>query len=122
KFTWRAGATYVTGSGLAPYIGYATSFQPVVGQTKEGTAFSPTVGKQIEAGIKFDGRTLSDAIKLFATAAVFRIEQSNVLTLDPDPTAPPNAQVQTGEVVSKGVELELVTRIHEQLSVNAAYS
>jgi iron complex outermembrane receptor protein len=30
--------------------------------------------------------------------------------------------VQTGEVVSKGAELELVTRIRQQLSINASYS
>jgi len=42
---------------------------------------------------------------------VFRIEQSNVLTTDP---ANANFQVQTGEVVSKGVELEAVARIRQR--------
>ena len=28
KFTYRAGANYVTSSGIAPYISYATSFEP----------------------------------------------------------------------------------------------
>lgn len=122
KFTWRAGATYVTVSGIGPYVSFATSFQPIVGQTKDGSAFSPSVGKQVEAGVKYDGSTLDEDIKLFATAALFRIEQSNVLTQDPDLAAPPGSQVQAGEVVSKGVELEVVTRIREQLSINASYS
>ncbi len=127
RFTWRVGGTYVTESGIAPYISYATSFQPVVGQTFDGDAFSPSVGEQIEVGVKYDGRTLDDSIRVFATAAAFRIEQTNVLTLDPralDPVSgvPPTAQVQTGEVVSEGIELELVARIREQLSINAAYS
>lgn len=119
KFTWRAGAAYVTESGVAPYLSYATSFQPVVGQTRGGTAFEPTVGAQWEAGIKYDARGLGDDMKLFATAALFRIAQTNVLTTDP---ADANFQVQAGEVVSKGVELELVGRFRQQLSVNAAYS
>ncbi|TVV75760.1 TonB-dependent siderophore receptor [Sphingomonas solaris] len=119
RFSWRVGGTYVTESGIAPYVSYATSFQPVVGQALGGEAFRPTVGKQVEGGIKFDARGLGEGVKLFATAAVFRIEQSNVLTTDPRNVL---FQVQTGEVVSKGVELEVVGRFNEQLSVNAAYS
>ncbi len=119
KFTWRAGATYLTSAGIAPYLSYATSFQPVVGQTFSGEAFKPTEGKQWEAGVKYDARSLGDDIKLFATAALFRIEQSNVLTTDPSNV---NFQVQTGQVVSKGAELEVVTRIHERLSINASYT
>lgn len=125
KFTWRVGATYVTDAGVAPYVSYATSFQPIVGARADGTLFDPTEGKQWEAGVKYDARGLSDDIKLFATAAVFRIEQSNVVTLDPNAGTggvPANAQVQTGEVTSEGFELELVTRIRQQLSINASYT
>lgn len=118
-FTWRAGATYVTDDGIAPYVSYATSFQPVVGQSFGGEAFSPSVGKQIEAGVKFDGRNMDEAFKIFATGAIYRIEQSNVVTPD---TANPGFSVQTGEVVSKGIELEVVARIRQQLSINASYS
>ena len=119
KFTWRVGGTYVTEAGIAPYASYATSFQPIVGQTFDGQAFSPTEGKQWEVGVKYDARGLGDGVKLFATAAVFHIQQSNVLTNDLNHTG---FQVQTGEVVSKGVEFEVVTRIRQQLSINASYS
>lgn len=122
KFTWRVGATYLADNGVAPYISYATSFQPIVGQTFRGEAFRPTVGSQVEAGVKYDGRTLSDEVKIFATGAVFRIQQTNVLTLDTAAGVTPGSQVQTGEVISKGLELEVVTRIREQLSVNASYT
>ena len=121
KFTWRVGATYVTDAGIAPYVSYATSFLPVVGATFTGDAFSPSSGEQIEAGVKYDARLLDD-VKLFATAAVFRIEQTNVVTDDPDQINHPGGKVQAGEVVSKGLELEVVTRIREQLSINASYS
>ena len=119
KTTWRVGANYVTEIGVAPYISYATSFQPIAGQTFGGTAFKPTEGKQVEGGVKYDSGALIDGVKLFATAAVFQIEQSNVLTTDP---ANINFQVQTGQVKSKGYELEAVTRIRDNLSINAAYS
>ena len=119
KFTWRAGATYVTESGIAPYISYATSFQPLVGQTFGLEAFDPSEGKQIEAGVKFDGRNMSDDFKIFATGAIYRIRQSNVLTQD---TVNPGFSVQTGEVTSKGLELEIVARIRQQLSINASYT
>jgi iron complex outermembrane recepter protein len=119
KFSWRAGATYVTGAGIAPYVSYATSFEPVVGATFGGVAFNPSTAKQWEGGIKYDARGLGDDIKLFATASVFRIKQSNVLTDDP---ANLFFKVQVGEVVSKGAEFELVTRLYEKLSINASYS
>lgn len=121
KFTWRVGGTYVTDSGVAPYVSYATSFLPVVGATFDGDTFSPSSGKQWEVGVKYDARLAND-VKLFATAALFRIDQTNVVTDDPDQTNRPGGKVQTGKVVSKGVELEAVARIREQLSINAAYS
>jgi iron complex outermembrane receptor protein len=125
KFTWRVGGTYVTEAGVAPYVSYATSFQPIVGAQADGTLFNPTEGKQWEAGVKYDARGLGNDIKLFATAAVFHIKQNNVATLDPRAGTggiPANAQVQTGEVTSEGVELELTTRIRQQLSINASYT
>ena len=119
NFTWRVGGTYVSPVGLAPYVSYATSFQPIVGQSFGGAAFQPSSGKQWEAGLKYDARGLSPDVKLFATAAVFHIKQSNVLTTDPGNA---NFSVQTGEVTSKGVELEGVARIRQRLSINASYT
>lgn len=119
KFTYRLGATYLTKAGLAPYLSYATSFQPTVGQDLGGRAFRPTTGRQIEAGVKLDDRALGGGVSLFATAAVYRLEQDNVLTPDP---ANSLFQVQTGEVTVEGAELELVTRLADRTSVNAAYT
>ncbi|MGE4323843.1 MAG: TonB-dependent siderophore receptor [Sphingobium sp.] len=119
KFTWRVGATYVTEAGIAPYIGYSTSFMTNVGSTFEEERFKPSTGKQWEAGIKYDGRNLGDAVKLFATAALFRIQQDNPLLTDPENVF---FDIQTGRIVSKGIELEAVARFHQKLSVNASYS
>lgn len=119
KFTWRAGATYVTDAGIAPYISYSTSFLTNVGSTFAGERFLPSEGKQWEAGIKYDARDLGDDVKLFATAAVFRIQQDNPLLTDPNNVF---FDIQTGRIVSKGVELEAVARFYQKLSINASYS
>lgn len=121
KFTYRAGVNYLTASGVAPYLAYGTSFEPVLGSDSvTGAAFKPSAGRQIEGGVKFDARGLGEGIKLFATAAVFKITQTNVVSTLPAIT--PVFGTQTGEVEVKGGELEFVARIHDQLSINGSYS
>lgn len=121
KFTWRAGATYVSDGGVAPYISYATSFEPVLGtDSVTGDAFRPSSGRQIEGGVKFDARGLGDGVTLFATAAVFDIRQTNVVSTLPSVT--PVFGTQSGEVEVYGGELELVARIRDRLTINASYS
>lgn len=122
KFTYRAGANYVTQSGIAPYISYSTSFEPVIGRsTTTDEPFRPTTVKQWEGGLKYDARGLPSNIKLFATGAVFDIKERNFVVAQVGPTNPFGA-TQGGEVEVKGVELELVSRINQQLSINASYS
>ncbi|AKM09481.1 TonB-dependent siderophore receptor [Croceicoccus naphthovorans] len=121
KFTYRIGANYVSESGIAPYISYATSFEPLLGTdfvTEE--AFNPSEGEQIEAGIKFDGRAFGDDVKIFATAAVFDITQKNVVTTGGGTL--PMFGTQSGEVEVQGGEIEVVARIRNQLSINGSYS
>jgi iron complex outermembrane recepter protein len=121
KFTWRVGANYVTDSGIAPYVSYSTSFEPVLGRDSVTLApYKPSTGRQWEGGIKYDARGLSPDVKLFATAALFDIVQSNVVTVGANLT--PLNGTQAGKVEVWGGELELVARIREQLSINASYS
>lgn len=120
-FSYRAGLSHVFDNGVAPYIGYARSFEPTAGADRDGTAFDPTTGNQIEAGVKWDGRLLGPNNRLFATLAAYRLTQRNVLTPDPRNTGGEGFQVQTGEVRVRGIEAELVARFDERLSVNAAY-
>ncbi len=119
RFSYRLGATYLTRLGLAPYASYSTSFQPQVGQDRTGAPFAPSVGRQVEAGLKYDGRTLPRDVHVLATAAVYQLRQANVLTPDPSNTA---FSVQTGAARVRGVELELVTRVRDTWSVNASYT
>ncbi len=96
-FSGRAGLSYVSDYGVAPYVSYSESFVPNSGVDASGNTFDPSVGRQWEVGVKyqpigFDG--------LF-TIAYFDIAKSNVLNYLSSGFA-----VATGEVASRGLELE----------------
>lgn len=121
RLTWRAGVNYVTPSGLAPYLSYSTSFEPVLGaDSVTGDAFRPTTGRQWEAGVKLDGRALGPDVRLFATAALFDIRQNDVVSTTA--SVLPVFGTQVGEVSVRGGEVEVVARVRDQLSVNGSYS
>jgi iron complex outermembrane receptor protein len=114
KFTGRAGLTYVTEFGLAPYISYSESFLPTIGTEapeRGGKAFAPTEGEQYEVGVKYQPFD-----KTLITASVFQVKQKNVLTGDDDY---PQYQSQDGEVRSRGVELEVKSSL-DNIDVLAA--
>jgi iron complex outermembrane receptor protein len=119
EFTYRVGVNYVFDNGLAPYVQTATSFQPVTGATFAGEPFEPTTGDQIEAGLKYDGRTLGRGVRVFGSLSAYEIVQENVLTPDPINLF---FSVQEGEVEVKGVELEVSARIRERLTLNLAFT
>lgn len=121
KFTYRVGVNYVTSSGIAPYVSYATSFEPVLGTDSITLKpFKPSSVKQWEGGVKFDARGMPSGVKLFATVAAFDIKETNFYSAQVGPT--PVSGTQAGAVEVYGAELELVARIHEQLSINGSYS
>jgi iron complex outermembrane receptor protein len=114
KFTGRAGLTYVTEFGLAPYVSYSESFVPAVGTVapeRGGGAFKPTEGQQYEVGVKYQPFD-----KTLITAAVFELKQKNALTMD---NANPQYSTQSGEVRTRGIELEAKSSI-DNIDVLAA--
>jgi iron complex outermembrane receptor protein len=115
KFTGRAGLTYLSEIGLAPYASYSTSFLPVTGVSFSGQPFQPTEGKQIEGGLKFQPKSSNS----FLTADVFQITQTNVGVPDPDH---PFSTLQQGEIRARGYEFEAVGNLVSTLNFNAAYS
>lgn len=102
-FTGRAGLTYLADNGLAPYLSFSQSFQPVGGVQRNGDTFKPLKGKQWEAGIKYEPRGVDGMLMLSA----YELTQENVLTADPtNVTTGASFQVQTGKVRVRGIELE----------------
>jgi iron complex outermembrane receptor protein len=114
-FTWRAGLSWQLASGIAPYVSYATSFQPQAGSTFDGTPFQPTRGKQYEVGVKFQPKGYN---ALF-TLAAFDLRQQNVETLDDDH---PGFMTQTGEIRSRGFEAEARMSLTDSLNLIASYA
>ena len=117
EFTYHAGLNYILRDGLVPYVSYATSFQPTSGADYQGSAFTPTTGNQVEAGLKFQPGSLPPGTHLLVTLAAYDLTQNNVLTPDP---AHAFFQVQTGQVEVKGLELEGVMRVGDHWSFNTA--
>lgn len=121
KFTYRVGGNYVFDNGFAPYVSYATSFEPVLGTDSVTLKeFDPSEGEQVEAGIKYDARGLPDGYELLLTAAAYQIKQSNLVSTSPSIT--PVFGTQLGEVEVNGIEFEAVSRINDSLSINASFS
>ncbi|RXV65785.1 TonB-dependent siderophore receptor [Burkholderia stabilis] len=118
-FSGRVGLTYEGDAGLSPYVSYSTSFDPVIGVRLYGGGLpKPTRGTQTEAGLRWQppGRNL------MLNAAVYQINQTNVVTPTPvnlDPTG--TSSVQTGEVRSRGIELSAVGKLTRELSIVASY-
>jgi iron complex outermembrane receptor protein len=117
-FTGRVALGYLFDSGVAPYISYSTSFEPQIGTTSPESGsrpYTPTRGQQTEIGIKYQPNNL-DA--LFAVS-LFDMKQKDVLTPDPENIL---YSIQTGEVGSRGVELEARAAITRQIKLIANYS
>lgn len=115
KFSGRAGLIYNFENGIAPYVSYATSYNPIIGLNAQNQLFLPETGRQAEIGVKvapkgFDG---------YFTASVFDLKRQNVATTDPS-----NAllQNQTGEVTSRGIELEAVANATRELKLIGAFT
>ena len=108
---------YKFDNGVAPYIQYTESFQPTVGTDFFNRPFAPTTGTQQEIGIKYQPND-----KSLYTIAAFDLVQQNVLTPDSDPSHGVTARVQTGEIRSRGIELEAKTELNRELSVLASYT
>lgn len=102
-FTWRAGGVYLFDNGLAPYLTYATSFQPSSGQFWDGRPFEPTTGQQWEGGLRWQ----PDGSQIYVTLGAYQITQQNITTPDPDHVCGTSqCQTQTGEARIRGLELE----------------
>jgi iron complex outermembrane receptor protein len=115
KFTVRTGATYLAGRGFAPYFSYATSFQPDLGLSENGTELPPTTGKQYEGGVKYQ----PEHTNMLITAAVYDLTQQNVGTPDPQN---PNFTIAVGEIRSRGFELQGHSSLGHRVSMVASYA
>jgi iron complex outermembrane receptor protein len=115
RFSGRAGLIYNFDNGIAPYVSYSTSYNPVIGLNASNQLLLPETGKQAEVGLKvqpkgFDG---------YFTVSAFDLKRQNALTTDPSNSL---LQNQTGEVTSRGIELEAVANVTKELKLIGAFT
>ncbi len=119
-FTGRAALLYQSVWGVAPYVSYATSFSPQLGTTYDGTAFSPTRGRLLEAGIKY--RPRKDSIfgdRFLLTLDVFTLKERNDLVQDPLHSSD---KIQLGAQRTRGFEAEFVGRLPYRIDLLASFT
>ena len=115
-FSPRFGIVYQPIEPISLYASYTTSFNPSFGTSRNpnDSTFDPETGQQFEVGVKAD-----IAEQLSFTFAAFDIRKQNVSTEDPEN---PLFSVQTGEVASRGIELDLNGEIVPGWNITAAYT
>lgn len=115
KFTGRVGLAYLFDNGITPYVSYSTSFQPNPEADRNGKLFEPTEGRQYEVGVKYQ----PPGVDAFVTVSAFDLLQKNVSTTDP---LNPGFSVQSGEVRSRGLEVEGKASLGGGLNLLASYA
>jgi iron complex outermembrane receptor protein len=114
-FTGRVGLTYLFENGVAPYVSFATSFQPTLGVDRLNMPFKATTARQQEVGVKYQPPG-TDAL---FTLAAFDITQKNALSPDP---ADINNFIQTGEIRVRGFEAEAKVALSRNVDIIGAYT
>lgn len=117
QFTWRGGVNYLFDNGITPYVSYSQSFEPNAFDlySEPRMAFAPSKGEQYEAGVKYVPKDMPIVI----TGAVYQLTKTNTLTTSPDDAT---LQVPSGEVRSRGVELEAKAAVNANINLTASYT
>ena len=113
EITSRLGVMYSFDNGIAPFASYSESFEPESGTDLAGNPFEASRAKQIEIGVKYSQFESETA----ATLTLLKINKDKNLTDDPNDNIY-YAQIQTGEVESKGIELSVKHYFTDALSVD----
>ncbi|MBM0744122.1 TonB-dependent siderophore receptor [Phormidium sp. CLA17] len=115
-FSPRFGLVYQPIAPISLYASYSRSFKPnAFAFTADGSLIEPERGTQYEVGIKgeaFNG-------KLSATLAYYDITKTNVATTDPNNI---DFSIATGEVTSRGIELDITGEILPGWNVIASFA
>ncbi|CAN7518493.1 TonB-dependent siderophore receptor [Rhizobacter sp. LjRoot28] len=110
--TGRLGVVWELAPGFAPFASWSQSFEPVSGTDIENARYKPTEGEQFELGVRWERGGF------MASAALFDLVQRNVLKNRVGLAK----SVQTGEVGSRGLELEGKGRVARDVHVIASYA
>ncbi len=114
----RVGLAYEFANGVTPYASIATFFNPAIGTLANGDLFKPEEGVQYEVGVKYRPSFIDG---LF-TASLFDLTRQNVAISNTDTTNDPFDQIQTGEMRSRGIELEGKVNVTDDFKLTAAFT
>ncbi len=112
---YSIGAIFNQSNWFNPFMSYSTSLTPQVGTLATGEPIPFSEGEQVELGVK--SQWFGDAIA--STVSIFQIEQTNRVETDPNDRS---LSIIAGDQEVKGVELEVVGRITDRLSIIGGYS
>lgn len=118
--TGNAGLSYLFDNGLAPYVSYATSFDPELGTDIGGNQLQSTTGEQWEIGLKYQPTSFDGLFSI----ALYDLRQDNVSVSVTEIIngTPVSGIRQIGQVKSRGLEIEGAAEIAMGWSVRGAYS
>jgi iron complex outermembrane receptor protein len=114
-FSWQTGALYLFDNGIAPFVSYATSFDPVTNRSASGEILEPTEGEQYELGVKYQ----PPGTDILLSAVAYHIVEKNKPVLANPLTLAYNS---LGEVTGTGIELEARAAVADGLDLIAAYT
>lgn len=114
EFSYRVGGLYEFDNGLAPFVSYATSFEPTA--SADGQNYKPELGQQIELGVKYMAPDMSKS----GSISLFNIVKSDALMADP--IDPWGTKLQVGELTSHGIEVQGQWYLTDALDITANYT
>lgn len=114
----RFAALYELTPTVSAYASWSRSFGANNGVDIAGRALPPQRGEQYEIGLKAE----SSDKRFFASAALFTLDRSNLLTRDPASTTIPQASIAIGRARSRGLEIEARGEILPGLSLIGNYA
>ena len=118
-FSPRLGVVYQPIKSISLFASYTNTFTPNTGTDVNNVPLKPSIINQYEVGAK------TDFIKglISANLTFYQIVNSNFAqAVLPAPASNPSAKELAGEVTSKGIELDVMTKSINGISVIAGYS
>lgn len=109
----RAGLVFVINPSVSLYSSYSEGFVPLSGTDYAGNAFKPELSESVEIGAKLNLANWA------LTLALFDAEKTNMLTTDP---VNAGFSATLGAVKSRGVEVDLIGAINENLEAQLSYT
>ncbi len=113
NFSGGAGLVYLADNGLAPMSAMGSRSSSRSASISTATPLKPETGEQWEIGVKYQPLDWN----AFITVSAFDLTRSNLVRTDTN-----GDPFQTGEVRSRGIEVEAVASLADGLSLRAAYT